>query len=74
MENAFANQREQLLDLMLNGKEISSRTAMIEYGIGRLGSRIAELRKIYPVLDRWERYINDNGKRVRYKVYYMEAQ
>jgi len=57
---------------MMNGEEMSVRSALINYGIGRFQARAGEIRKIYPIADRWETYHNQWGQTVRYKVYFME--
>ena len=68
----FSQQCALVHRLLAQGKELTSRIAMIEYGIGDLHRRVGELRDWHgiKIKDRWE--MNADGKTTRNKVWYIE--
>lgn len=53
---------------LFSGGELSDRGAMVKFGYGAFRSRVAEMREIYHIKDRWDR-LDINGSRVDYKIY-----
>lgn len=71
-QKKFSRQCELVYRLLMGGRELTSRSAMIEYGIGDVHRRISELKHLHGVeiLDRWE--LNPDGKATRNKVWFIK--
>ena len=66
-------QTERILRHLEDHGSIDQLTALREYGIMRLASRIADLKKMgYPIAKVMEKSTNKNGETVHYAVYVME--
>lgn len=61
-----------LLKWFAEGKTISNLEALVDLGIGRLPSRIHDLkRRGYHIGECWEESINRRGDKCRFKRYYI---
>jgi Helix-turn-helix domain len=78
VKEAYKTQALKLWKWLGEHDGLTSMEAMLnpELGIGRLASRVNELRyefdPPFPVKDRWVEWVNHSGKRVRVKFYYRE--
>lgn len=64
-----------ILDILEGGGTITNREAMFDYGIGRLASRINDLkRQGYPVKSRSKKVPNRLGGTSTVAEYYMDAE
>lgn len=69
-EELVRSQKEHILEHMDQYGGITSKIAMDDYGIGRLASRISELKKSgYEIHAIWETGLNRYGKKIRWKKY-----
>ena len=65
-------QKEKILEILQSGRGLTQRDAMLDYGIGRLASRICDLRKAgYPIVSVQTKGRNRDGKTVYYDTYRM---
>lgn len=55
---------------LFSGGVISDRGAMVKYGYGAFRSRVAEMREIYRIEDRWVD-LDIKGSKVRCKNYFI---
>lgn len=68
------NQHQLILEYLAKNGYITAKEAMNKLGIGRLASRVNELRQGgYNIITSWQKEIKPNGKHSRYAAYYMEA-
>lgn len=66
-------QSEKILRHLKDQGEISSITAMTEYGIMRLAARISDLKKMgYPIVGKLVTGMNRYGETTHYSVYRLE--
>lgn len=74
MIHSRPNQCKLLIDRMLAGERFTQRKAMIELSIGRLPSRIFEIKKTLPVKDRYVDVTNQFGETCRVKEYWIDTE
>lgn len=68
-------QSEKILRHLKDQGEISSITAMTEYGIMRLAARISDLKKMgYPIIGKIVTGKNRYGETIHYSVYRLEER
>ena len=68
-----AAQRTRILEHIMEHGSITTMEGSDILRIADTRKRISELRaKGYPIIDEWRRYTNEDGKSIRYKVYYLE--
>ena len=68
METQLETQRDQILNELKDGGEVSSWMVITKYGITRLAKYINDFRKEgIQVLDRWEK-----SPTARYKIYWID--
>ena len=68
LETQLETQRDQILNELQQGSEVSSWMMITKYGITRLAKYINDFRKEgVQVLDRWEKSLT-----ARYKVYWLD--
>lgn len=65
---------KKILKHLLAGLSLTKAEAYrLGYGIS-INSRISELRQMgYPIKDQWMKRTNDDGKELRFKAYFMNA-
>ena len=67
-------QRQWVLSQLENGERLSSRDAVLTYGIQDLPKRISELRKMgHPIESVRVDGLNRNGTRTHWNLYWMEV-
>ncbi len=68
-------QKDTVLEILSTGRGITAAEALYDYGIGRLASRICELRKeSYPILSIRTKGKNRNGDTVFYDTYRLDME
>lgn len=67
----FKGQCAQVYSLLMAGKRITSRDAMIQHGIGHLPRRILDLKEA-GVEIKDEFVMDKDGKKTRYKQYFIQ--
>ena len=68
-------QKEMVLQVLSSGRGLTAAEAINTYGIGRLASRICELRKAsYPILSIRTQGVNRYGEKVYYDTYKLDME
>lgn len=68
-------QKEMVLEVLRTGEGLTAADALYRYGIGRLASRICELRKeSYPILSIRTQGTNRFGDKVYYDTYKLDME
>lgn len=68
-------QKEMVLQILSSGRGLTAAEALNTYGIGRLASRICELRKAsYPILSIRTQGTNRYGEKVYYDTYRLDME
>lgn len=68
-------QKEKVLEVLRTGEGLTAAEALYRYGIGRLASRICELRKAsYPILSIRTQGTNRYGEKVYYDTYRLDME
>ena len=68
-------QKDTVLEILRSGRGITAAEALYNYSIGRLASRICELRKeSYPILSIRTKGKNRNGDTVYYDTYRLDME
>ena len=68
-------QKEMVLEVLRTGEGLTAADALYRYGIGRLASRICELRKeSYPILSIRTQGTNRYGDKVYYDTYKLDME
>lgn len=74
MSNSRPSQCQRLLQHMLSGEAFTQIKALTELGIGRLPSRIFELKEQgYQIKDHFVKVINRYGEECQVKEYWLET-
>lgn len=70
----FSKQCQRVYDLLKGGVRLTSRSAMIDHGIGHLARRIKDLRDFHQIHidEEWE--LDADGKTTRNLVWYIEKR
>lgn len=68
-------QNEIIIEVLRTGEGLTAADALYRYGIGRLASRICELRKAsYPILSIRTQGTNRYGEKVYYDTYRLDME
>lgn len=68
-------QKDTILAILQAGKGLTSAEALYDYGIGRLASRICDLRKAgYPIMSVRTKGRNRNGETIYYDTYRLMTE
>lgn len=68
-------QKEMVLQILSSGRGLTAAEALNTYGIGRLASRICELRKAsYPIMSIRTQGTNRYGEKVYYDTYKLDME
>ena len=73
----YINQRQMILDYILQNGSITTADASMDLGIygGSLSTRISELKRLgHPILTKQEKGTNRHGKTTQYKRYYLQSE
>lgn len=70
----FSAQCQKVYDLLMGGIRLTSRSAMIDHGIGHLARRIKDLKDFHKIdiKDEWE--VDADGKTTRNLVWFIEPK
>ena len=69
------SQKDWIITQLKTGRRLTQQTALLEYGIGRLASRIDELRKVMPeIVTEIKTVTKASGKKARIAEYYIPRE
>lgn len=71
-KDRFNRQCKQVLEILQRGTKLTTKTALLYYGIGDLRRRCKDLRD-NGIEIQWEWETDENGKTTRYKKWFMNA-